>query len=377
MSEIGPGLDADRLLLTAAPDYIEPAWQEFRQAASDPQAEQSWQLSAGGHVGREALAPGILLIHWPGSFLELARRWQVQPPIFVRHIAPVHVALPDPTLPAIQEATESALIAYLDPDLTFSVQTRVVDWGGDAPGAGAGARLRPFEVNEALAAAVRQVWGATLDVRRPQQVLSVLIVDSAGERNAYLGLSLAAHNLSDWAGGERRFQRDAGQISRAEFKLLEALEQFRVELPAGGRALDLGAAPGGWTRVLRERGLSVTAVDPAQLHPALAADAGVRHLRMSAESYLAAGPGRFDLLLNDMRLDGRDSARLMVAFARYLRPAGQAIMTLKLPTDGLESVMRGSLDILRRAYRVSGARQLFHNRQEVTLWLLPLPANDQ
>lgn len=51
----------------------------------------------------------------------------------------------------------------------------------------------------------------------------------------------------------------------AEFKLLEALEVFGIVLPSHGVALDLAAAPGGWTRVLRRAGEYVTAIDPGEL----------------------------------------------------------------------------------------------------------------
>ena len=52
----------------------------------------------------------------------------------------------------------------------------------------------------------------------------------------------------------RRFAREEGQVSRAEFKLLEAIELFGVAVREHGVALDLGASPGGWTRVLRRLG---------------------------------------------------------------------------------------------------------------------------
>ena len=58
-----------------------------------------------------------------------------------------------------------------------------------------------------------------------------------------MGLSLAVNNLSDWAGGVRRFAREPGQISRAEFKLLEALEIFKIELPPRGPCLGFGSRP--------------------------------------------------------------------------------------------------------------------------------------
>jgi 23S rRNA (cytidine2498-2'-O)-methyltransferase len=188
---------------------------------------------------------------------------------------------------------------------------------------------------------------------------------------AYAGISLAVHNLSDWAGGVRRFAREPEQISRAEFKLLEALEWFRLELPPRGIALDLGAAPGGWARVLRQHEQYVTAVDPAALHPSLQTDKNVRHLRMTAETYLKQEPDLYDVIVNDMRLDARDSARLMVAFAPYLRPHGRALMTLKLPEKARPSLIEHSFTILQHAFIIAGARQLFHNRSEITVCLKP------
>jgi 23S rRNA (cytidine2498-2'-O)-methyltransferase len=246
----------------------------------------------------------------------------------------------------------------LEPDWPFSVQTRVL---GDLT-------IKPFDINKPLSEKLAAASGAPLDVREPFQILSVVLTDE----EAYLGLSLAVNNLSDWAGGVRRFAREKEQISRAEFKLLEALEVFDIELPPRGRALDLGAAPGGWTRVLRQKEQYVTAVDPAWLHPSLQKDKGVRHLRLAAEEYLEQGPDTYDVIVNDMRLDARDSARLMGEYGRYLYPHGLAIITLKLPEKGYDSALDHALNILRQSYTVAGARQLFHNRSEVTVYLKPV-----
>ncbi|EQD69138.1 Ribosomal RNA methyltransferase RrmJ/FtsJ domain protein, partial [mine drainage metagenome] len=49
----------------------------------------------------------------------------------------------------------------------------------------------------------------------------------------------------------RAAQRD-GLRSRAAFKLAHLDERFGL-LPRGARVLDLGAAPGGWSVVARER----------------------------------------------------------------------------------------------------------------------------
>ncbi|MFW5942052.1 MAG: 50S rRNA methyltransferase, partial [Chloroflexota bacterium] len=69
------------------------------------------------------------------------------------------------------------------------------------------------------------------------------------------------------------------------------------------------------------------------------------------------------------RLDARDSARLMVAYAPHLYRDGQALMTLKLPEENQVPIIEHAFNILRQAYTIAGARQLFHNRSEVTVWL--------
>ncbi|MGG3572586.1 SAM-dependent methyltransferase [Bacillus gobiensis] len=58
-------------------------------------------------------------------------------------------------------------------------------------------------------------------------------------------------------------------MSRAKFKLLEAEVKFNINYNDYSSALDIGAAPGGWTSLLLEKGLKVTAIDPSNLHPDL------------------------------------------------------------------------------------------------------------
>ncbi len=328
----------------------------------------------------EELSAGVLLYDAGIPFAELAAQWRITPPIFVRHVVPVQAIAPlggHAGDPAFLARTLPDALPALDVALRFSVQTRILV---EVP-------YKPYDLNTTLAAALAANNGPTLDVRAPQQIVSVACVSlhtwrpdaslmiggahvGRGRRlAAFAGLSLAADNLSSWAGGMRRFAREEGQVSRAEFKLLEAFEVFGVELPPRGMALDLGAAPGGWTRVLRQRGQYVTAVDPGELDARLVGDRGIRHLRITAEQYLQDGPDRFDVIVNDMRMDARDSARLMAAFARFLYPHGWALMTLKLPEHDRQPVLDQAFVILRRTYRIAGARQLFHNRSEITVLL--------
>ncbi len=207
-------------------------------------------------------------------------------------------------------------------------------------------------------------------IKKPQIVISLLCT----AEKAYIGISPVSENLSDWPGGARQFAQTPEEISRAEFKLLEALEVFGVSLPSHGRAIDLGAAPGGWTRLLLEAGLFVIAVDPANLDPRLKNNPRLEHVRGYAEDYLEQAlktHQRFEVIANDMRIDARDAVRLLNRASACLRPDGFLICTLKLPhatpTMNPLAILHESISILSRQYGIVQARQLFHNRQEVTV----------
>jgi 23S rRNA (cytidine2498-2'-O)-methyltransferase len=237
------------------------------------------------------------------------------------------------------------------------------------------------KINQLLAAAIVEETGAVEDIKKPEIVVSLLCASDT----AYIGISLARANLSAWPGGMRHFAQTPEQISRAEFKLLEALEIFGVTLPERGRALDLGAAPGGWTRLLLNAGLQVVAVDPARLDPRLVRQPGLTHFRSYAEHYLEIEPpGKrpqiFDVITNDMRMDAREAARLLIAMRGKLGPDGFILSTLKLPhmTASIDPLrnLREAMSLLSRHFDLVQAHQLFHNRQEVTV-LVAHPRRDQ
>ena len=333
------------LVFTAAPASAEMAAYELVQA---------------GFRRSKWLAPGIGLAQGTAAWADLQAALANQPPLWIRHLHPAALQVPveNSGRDLLQlETAAQALLLDLDTERSFSIQTRLLGeerW-----------QYSRFDINERLAALVAS-WGAPLDVRDPFQVVSLTLTPGT----AYLGLSPAHENLNAWAGGERRFKRGPELISRAEFKLLEALETFRVDLPASGQALDLGAAPGGWSRLLAEAGLQVTALDPADLDPRLESHPRIRHVRRLAHPDLKGLldlPGRpFDVLVNDMRLDALQSAEIMLAAADLVRPGGLGIMTLKLPETRPGRQAHLALERLSQGYEVLGARQLFHNRSEVT-----------
>ena len=260
--------------------FIVTAHAEFLEAAIAELQHLDKHLSS-----ESILAPGVALCR-AADVAALMRSAARAHPTFVRHLAPVQAII---DLSNSEEDVGKIALAIADlPSFAllergqrFAVQTRFVQ-----DGEGQAQHVKhPYssgQLNQQLAEAIAEETGTVESIKKPQIVISVLCTPT----RCYLGVSPAEENLSAWPGGARHFAQTPEQISRAEFKLLEALETFGVALPSQGLALDLGAAPGGWTRLLLEEGLHVVAVDPAKLDERLAEAPLLEHYRGYAENYL-------------------------------------------------------------------------------------------
>jgi len=182
----------------------------------------------------------------------------------------------------------------------------------------------------------------------------------------FAGLSAPDDNLNAWSGGKVRFATEPDRVSRAENKLLEAMTLGLITVREGERALDIGAAPGGWTRVLQQKGCAVVAVDPAALDPAVAALPRVTAIKADAGQVRLTG--RFDLVTDDMNWEPFRSVRALKRCAKNLKPGGCFLMTVKLGAEAPAKLLPKIKRLLEPELTVSGIRQLYHNRTEVTLW---------
>ncbi|HKB59703.1 MAG TPA: 23S rRNA (cytidine(2498)-2'-O)-methyltransferase RlmM [Gallionellaceae bacterium] len=166
--------------------------------------------------------------------------------------------------------------------------------------------------------------------------------------------------------------------SRSYLKLAEAFEVFlssaeRAQwLKPGMTAVDLGAAPGGWTWQLVQRGLKVIAVDNGPLKGVAASHPAIRHLRQDGFRYRPPRP--VDWLVCDMVEKPQRVAELVTGWiASGL--STRAIFNLKLPMkkrvaalDEALGITRGMLDAKGIKYRLA-VKQLYHDREEVTAFL--------
>ncbi|MGM0569571.1 23S rRNA (cytidine(2498)-2'-O)-methyltransferase RlmM [Marinobacter sp.] len=204
--------------------------------------------------------------------------------------------------------------------------------------------------------------------------LEILLPDFG---SALIGVSPAG-NRARWPMGIPRLKLPASAPSRSALKLEEA---WKVLLPAdrmleylgGGKtAVDLGAAPGGWTWQLVQQGMQVTAVDNGPMDEALMATGMVNHVR--ADGYLWRPKRAVDWMVCDIvDKPRRTTAMVSEWFADQL--CRYSVFNLKLPMKKRYDEWLLCRDLLESrlanapfGVRLS-ARQLYHDREEITCFL--------
>ncbi len=205
-------------------------------------------------------------------------------------------------------------------------------------------------------------------------VLHLVFTDTA---TAHLGWTHPAQGAR-WPMGIPRLRQAKDAPSRSALKLEEAIIEFlssaeRAALLCDGRtAVDLGAAPGGWTWQLLRDGLHVTAVDNGALAPAVAAHPNVEHRREDGFTFRPTTP--VDWLVCDMV---EQPHRVAVLMAQWLLRGDcqRALFNLKLPMkkrqQSVATCQQAIDEILKFAdkpYTLT-IRQLYHDRDEVTAYL--------
>jgi 23S rRNA (cytidine2498-2'-O)-methyltransferase len=225
------------------------------------------------------------------------------------------------------------------------------------------------------AAAVEQA--SATPASAPPLRLHVFLCDGS---HAIVGVSEAGTG-SRWPMGIPRLRVAAGAPSRSARKLAEAFVTFlgddiAATLQPGMRAVDLGAAPGGWSWLLARHGLRVTAVDNGPLKGEASADPLITHLRVDGLHYR---PRRsVDWVTCDIV---EAPARIAALMGKWIAEghARRAMFNLKLPMKRRHAEVERCRAIIDGAL-ANGAtharlrvRQLYHDREEVTACLAPDP----
>ena len=294
---------------------------------------------------------GVGLLEYTGNFAEFSELIKEKRLIFIRHIFPAEYIIPYTN---IQEQFPD-FISHMDKNKNFSVQLRTADDNKSYKSSEIKQKISDYFKSE----------GFTENKRYPEQIISIFISNDF----VYTGLSNAEDNLSIWSGGMRHYAIRNDTISRAGFKLMEAFESYPVVFNKDSVALDLGAAPGGWTKVLLDKGFKVVAVDPVQLSPILQANENVEYYNGRAHDYIKKSNKTFDLIVNDMSMNIMTSINFVLSLKHRLKDKGHIIITFKLTKhDRLNKINEG-LKLLRNDFDIVFIKQLFHNRSEITVIL--------
>ncbi len=208
-----------------------------------------------------------------------------------------------------------------------------------------------------------------------------------------LGFSLG-HNSSAHVMGIPRLKFPSSAPSRSTLKLDEAFLYFipkaewESRLTSGMKAVDLGAAPGGWTYQLVRRGMMVTSIDNGPMAESLMETGQVKHLMVDGFKF---EPKRHEIhwLVRETKkrekvnipdqtpidwlvCDMIEKPQRVIDLAIHWFNEGycrEAIINLKLPMAKKYDTVKELLDKLKTALPncYYEAKHLYYDRDEVTL----------
>lgn len=245
-----------------------------------------------------------------------------------------------------------------------------------------------FDTNEGkslagLATSLARHVGRTLDKRGLLSGASpwlgqLLCVEG---QSAYVGVAHIDH-VSPWDTGILRLKVPRAAPSRATLKLEEAWHQFIPKkqwgqrLAPGMSAVDLGAAPGGWTWQLVNKSMIVDAIDNGPMAESLMDTGQVRHHVMDGFVYKPVKPVNW--LVCDIADKPSRVASMIEKWAKN-RWFSEAVFNLKLPMKQRYKAVIEAQDQIQDTLKSQGIRhslrfkQLYHDREEVTGHLVLYP----
>jgi len=225
--------------------------------------------------------------------------------------------------------------------------------------------------------------GYSIDLVDPEILAYCVLMDGVCY-SGFVRLSEHAHPFID----PFRHNKEKS-VSRAEFKIMEAFLEFGLKPPRV--AIDLGAAPGGWSLFLARSGASVIAIDSGGLEygkirrmgvvvkrmkPGGAAiksadlkPGSIIHIRCRLEE--AAGMLkniRADFIGDDINVGGMASSGAVLRYSRFMKENAVLIMTVKCMHRNVGRYIGEVESMLKPRFGMVRWRVLPHNRQEITLF---------
>ncbi len=320
-----------------------------------------------------AAYPGMLLIEAGTSF---KKAFDAGKPIFSYSILPITHSL----ILGEDYLTElvNAVLSMRLPRLPLKIECMLI---------GSGKPHSAKEIEVSIGTALEEK-GIEVDLSSPKVLVLLLIIG----RSAYLGYKKAALGQLP-LDFNRAYSSEGRPISRAERKIREAFIIFGIPKGKGGIAIDLGAAPGGWSSFLAGNGYKVIAVDNAELNASALSERALRcrtlsraaaesesdifksaagldilHIKANAAELRLRGKGSVSFVANDMNMQPRASARICLSYAPLFSRNALLLMSIKCVTKNAEKHLSDARSALEGRFEIKGIKALPSNRQELTLY---------
>ena len=195
------------------------------------------------------------------------------------------------------------------------------------------------------------------------RVLDIVVV----EPDSWLiGYHLAEQRHQCWPGGVYPQSLDQPVISRAYYKMAEAVAWSGLPIQAGDHVVELGSSPGGASQRLLDLGLKVTGVDPAEMDPDLLEHPRFEHWRSKTAGLKKKLFSKFRWLACDANVAPNYTLDMVEDIVTY--PSNDIegmLLTFKLTSYELIDTFPDLFSRIRNwGYSRVEARQLATNRQE-------------
>lgn len=211
-----------------------------------------------------------------------------------------------------------------------------------------------------------RIWKFNQVADHGERVFDVVLVEPD---SWWMGWHTAHSVPRGWPGGVPIFDLSQPVISRAYWKMAEAIAWCRFPVTPGHWCVELGAAPGGACQFLLERGLHVIAVDPAELDEKIRQHPHLVHLRCRSRDVRRSLLKHVRWLFADLNVAPTytlDTVGDIVASSK-VNIQGMLLTLKMMDFDLVTEIPKYMARVKDWGYTSVHVRQLAFNRREVCL----------
>ena len=243
---------------------------------------------------------------------------------------------------------------------------RVPGVSGFEPGVSVLAGQVGSQLADALKARLESDLSVNRITRVGQSVFDVILVEPD---YWFSGYHIAETRFQRWPGGTPRINNNE-VVSRAYYKLHEALLWSGIGIQPGDVCAEIGSSPGGACQLLLEKGAKVIAIDPADLEPEILEHDNLTHFKCRGKEVRKKELKDVRWLLSDVNVAPGYTLDTIEEIVKnqYVKKVRGLILTLKLSDwDLATQIPEWGNRVRELGFHVVKTRQLSFNRREICL----------